>query len=365
MTRALRPGTAEIEAKDLSDKMDNGSSILIRMPALAESDLSQDILLKTTQLQLLMLTVLNDNRTAGLSAIHAEPGTGKTIATIFALHIAEELKWPGVRVLLHGDFHQNLQDFFDVEDTLSAVFVAERVFSQLKAKGIRLHMCFDNTFDRGIAGDETFLMALVRASFNNGHHIIVITDSKESAKEVARLDGARTRLALYQPQDERANRWSSEEARRYLETKEEVVSLKEPKEREELIDKILNNTQIPDDFGLWIPVHINEYLTSGRKPEAPQSARPGTSHVWVRQLQKDDAGRLDLVGKAFKTTGEIADIDDLKKAIKKENPKTVPCDAVEIDIYLQQEDRSWKEEIKMSGSLRNNDEDSPYGYFVP
>lgn len=30
---------------------------------------------------------------------------------------------------------------------------------------------------------------------------------------------------------------------------------------------------------------------------------------------QDDAGRLDLVGKAFKTTGEIADIDDLKKAL--------------------------------------------------
>jgi len=349
------------QAERLSEKMDNGSTILTRKPPPMES---QDILVKTTQLQLLMLAVLNDNRTAGLSAVHAEPGTGKTIATLCALHIAEELKWPGARVLLHGDFHQNLQDFFDVPDTLSAVFVAEHMFPQLKAKGIRLHMVFDNTFNRGIAGEETFLMALVRAAFNNGHHIIVITDSKELAKEVAGLDGARTRLALQQPQDERANRWSSEEARRYLESKEEVVSLKEPKEREQLIDKILNNTQIPDDFGLWIPVHINEYLTSGRKPEAPQCAR-GTSHVWVRQLQKDDAGRLDLVGKAFKTTGEIADIDDLKKAIKKENPTTVPCDAVEIDIYLQQEDRSWKEEIKMSASLRNNDEDSPYGYFVP
>ena len=37
-----------------------------------------------TGFQRLMTTVLNDNRTAGLSAVHAEPGVGKSVAT--AMH---------------------------------------------------------------------------------------------------------------------------------------------------------------------------------------------------------------------------------------------------------------------------------------
>jgi len=36
-----------------------------------------------------------------------------------------------------------------------------------------------------------------------------------------------------------------------------------------------------------------------------------------------------------------------------------------IDIYLQQEDGGWKKESKMSASLRDNAEESPYGYFLP
>eukprot|EP00434_Breviolum_minutum_P046852 symbB.v1.2.043418.t1/scaffold14554.1/size842/1 len=72
-------------------------------------------------------------------------------------------------------------------------------------------------------------------------------------------------------------RWSREQARTYLETKE----------LEEVIDKVLNKTEIPDDFGLWKPVDITEYVNTGMKPKAPQRA-PGTSApVWVRQLVKD------------------------------------------------------------------------------
>ena len=46
----------------------------------------------------------------------------------------------------------------------------------------------------------------------------------------------------------------------------------ETKELEEVIDKasVLNSTEIPDDFGLWRPVDITEYLNTGMKPKAPQ-----------------------------------------------------------------------------------------------
>ena len=54
------------------------------------------------------------------------------------------------------------------------------------------------------------------------------------------------------------------QARTYLETKE----------LEEVSDKVLNKTEIPDDFGLWKPVDITEYVNTGMKPKAPQRA-PG------------------------------------------------------------------------------------------
>ena len=89
------------------------------------------------------------------------------------------------------------------------------------------------------------------------------------------------------------------------------------------------------------------------------------------------------------------------EAIKKEKPNKVLCDPDEIDIYCQEaslfcvdrplqvrmelatknrivlfypfvlsepltlQDGGWKKESKMSASLRDNDEDSPYGYFLP
>ena len=108
------------------------------------------------------------------------------------------------------------------------------------------------------------LINLGRRAFNLGHHLVVITQSRDRAEEVSGLNGERTRLAMQQQQDERIYRWSREQAWNYLQTKEEVVSLKEPQKREQFIDKVLNNTQIPDDFGLWIPVRIMNFLRSGR-----------------------------------------------------------------------------------------------------
>ena len=118
------------------------------------------------------------------------------------------------------------------------------------------------------------LIDLARAAFAHGHHIVAITQSKKSAEEIADLNGERTRLAPQQQQDDRTYRWSRRQAQKYLETmEEEMVSPNEPKEREEFIGKVLNNTLIPDDVGLWRPVAINEYMKTGHKPKAPQRAR--------------------------------------------------------------------------------------------
>ncbi|CAK9008131.1 N-acetyltransferase domain-containing protein [Durusdinium trenchii] len=78
---------------------------------------------------------------------------------------------------------------------------------------------------------------------------------------------------------------------------------------------------------------------------------------------QDDNGGFELVGNAFTITGAVGDIDDLKKAIKKEEELSIAPS--KIDIFSQQEDGNWSKEEKMSASLRDTCEDSPCGYIVP
>ena len=260
----LEPGEdTEAHAKKLMDMIvqsGDASTILSKKPSVPEQ------VVKGTKFEQLIYTVLSDNRSTGLSALHAEPGIGKSIAAILAIQEQQASGCAGIRVLLAGDFPGNIQEFFRVPTPQLVVDVAEILFPLLKAKGIRLRIVFDNTFDRGIATHETSLMGLIRPAFEHGQHIIAITQTKKAAEELAGLNGARTRVAVQQQPEERMYRWSREQARTYLETKE----------LEEVIDKasVLNSTEIPDDFGLWRPVDITEYVNTGMKPKAPQRA-PG------------------------------------------------------------------------------------------
>ena len=260
----LKPGEdTEAHAKKLMDMIvqsGDASTILVEKPWVPEQ------VVKGTKFEQLIYAVLSDNRSTGLSAVHAEPGTGKSIAAILAIQEQQASECAGIRVLLAGDFPENIQEFFRVPTPRLAVDVAKFLFPLLKAKGIRLRIVFDNTFDRGIATHETSLMGLIRPAFEHGQHIIAITQTKKAAEELAGLNGARTRVAVQQQPEERMYRWSREQARTYLETKE----------LEEVIDKasVLNSTEIPDDFGLWRPVDITEYVNTGMKPKAPQRA-PG------------------------------------------------------------------------------------------
>ncbi|CAJ1442924.1 unnamed protein product, partial [Effrenium voratum] len=95
----------------------------------------------------LMITLLNDNRSSGLSAAHAEPGVGKSIATALALQKCEK---SAVSVLLQGEFTYSLEEFFR----------------------------FAHEFD---------------------HHLIVITQSEEAANEVDDLNGERSAATQIKP----------------------------------------------------------------------------------------------------------------------------------------------------------------------
>ena len=250
--------------------------------------------IRDTKFTALMREILRDTKTAGISAVYAEPGVGKSVAVAVAIQ-AEYSKSAATTALLQGNFEKTLEDFFRVCDAKRANDVAWRLFSLLRASNKRLHIIFDNTFDNGV--DKTGkLMDLARAAFAHGHHIIAITQFKKSAEEIADLNGERTRLAPQQQQDDRTYRWSRRQAQNYLETmEEEVVSPNEPKEREEFIGKVLNDTQISDDVGLWRPVAINAYMNTGRKPKAPQRAPGAKLRYWELVASVGDLAILALI----------------------------------------------------------------------
>ncbi|CAK9049263.1 unnamed protein product [Durusdinium trenchii] len=215
-------------------------------------------------------------------------------------------------------------------------------------------MVFDNTFDTGLSGQETNLMALTRAAHECDHHLIAVTQSEEAANKVANLNGARTRVL--EQQKAPSYRWSKGEAEEYLKA---VKTLTENAER------VLNMTQVPDEVGGWKPVDIKEYLKTGRRPEAPQQGQGGrstaNSAVWVRQLQKD-GDTFEQMGNAFPIDPVPSNIAYLKKAIKKEEELSIAPS--KIDIFSQQ-DGKWIKKEKMSASLRNTDETDCYGFTLP
>mmetsp|Transcript_23817 Transcript_23817/g.48950 ORF Transcript_23817/g.48950 Transcript_23817/m.48950 type:complete len:151 (-) Transcript_23817:293-745(-) len=101
-----------------------------------------------------------------------------------------------------------------------------------------------------------------------------------------------------------------------------------------------------------------------QKPHAQGSAAPAQPTViWACQLRKDGS-TIEVAGNAFQVKGAIANVDDLKKAIKNESPKTVTCDAFQMDIYSQ-EDGNWVKEKTMSASLRDTTESYCYGFTLP
>ncbi|CAJ1410649.1 unnamed protein product [Effrenium voratum] len=98
--------------------------------------------------------------------------------------------------------------------------------------------------------------------------------------------------------------------------------------------------------------------------EPSSAASQPSAAVWVCQLGSPDGKEPETIGSAFKITASVLDVDDLKKAIKQENPNTVFCDAHQLDIYSK-EDGRWVKEARMSASLRETDEADCYGFTLP
>ncbi|CAJ1385660.1 unnamed protein product [Effrenium voratum] len=97
----------------------------------------------------------------------------------------------------------------------------------------------------------------------------------------------------------------------------------------------------------------------------PGSAAPQRPPaVWVCQLGSPDGKNFEVIGNPFQVKGVLANVDDLKEAIKQKKPNTVSCDADELDIYSRQ-DGGWVKEETMSASLRETDEADCYGFTIP
>jgi len=85
--------------------------------------------------------------------------------------------------------------------------------------------------------------------------------------------------------------------------------------------------------------------------------------IWACQLRKDGS-TIEVAGNAFQVKGAIANVADLKDAIKEKKPKTVTCDADELDIYSQKDGR-WVKEDEDNEVNRGTSKAHCYGFVLP
>ena len=263
-----------------------------------------------TPFQHLINDVIADQTLTGVSAIHAEPGVGKSVAGALAILQWSQANPKHITVLVGGSL-QNLQHFFRIEHERFMPPVAASLFPILCGKGIRLQIILDNIFDKEVgSADAQLLMGLARASHRYGH-VIVVSQSQQVATDVANLNGARTRMAPQQ-RDILEYRWDEPMARQLIlclnatarvphqmESNSRMTTLWERILRffgrnpvfagnswnqnetksaleaaqkelvEEDIRKILEATKFPDKAGGWKPTNIQEFLLSGKLPTLP------------------------------------------------------------------------------------------------
>ncbi|CAE7214272.1 unnamed protein product, partial [Symbiodinium sp. CCMP2456] len=342
----------------IEQAVDEGNTVLI--PIAQEADLPLKPI-RGTPFEKLMVAVLQNTSVAGVYALHAEPGVGKsTAATLAALELKGRQP-TDVIVLLQNDFERQLESFFCVSNIKFSAEIARPFFTSLKDKGIRVRLILDNVLDSGrineLLGDR--LRVIARAANDNLHQVIVIVQSEAAANEVGDLNGDTTQKGNQMPAE--CYRWSREEAQELLNSTKIRELLKQrlrPDEEADdlngLLAEALERSEIPDKHGGWRPRSTIRYIMTGDRPSAPlpipgpSTASAGTTAspiTWVRQLVFDEAGQTyDESLPALKIKEAVEDVDDLKKAIRKENPSSIACDAYQLLIYSRDKDGEWRQE---------------------
>ena len=167
-----------------------------------------------TEFQHLVTSVLSDATSTGVSSIHAEPGTCKSVAVGLAMLTWAKHNPKCITVLVRGSL-DNLKDFFNVNEMRFLPAVAENLFPILSDAGVRLQLVLDNIFDKELGQRGEMLMSLARAAFEYGQ-VVVVTQSREVAEEVGSLNGARTRVSPQQKCNVSEYRWNEMQASRLL-----------------------------------------------------------------------------------------------------------------------------------------------------
>jgi len=89
-----------------------------------------------------------------------------------------------------------------------------------------------------------------------------------------------------------------------------------------------------------------------------------TKAVWVRQLQKEDGEIKEADTDPFQVKSDLSNVDDLKKAIRKEKPNRVKCDADEIEVRSLKDGR-WEKENADAEINRGTSMSDCYGFLLP
>ena len=259
-----------------------GKNVLI--PTAQEADLPFEPI-RGTPFEKLMVATLQNTRMAGVYALHAEPGAGKsTAATLAALELKGRQP-KDVIVVLQNDFEWQLKSFFCLSNVEFTAEIARPFLTMLRGKGIRLRLILDNVLDGSTviqqSGDR--LSVLARAANDNLHQVIVIVQSEAAAKAIGDLNGDTTRKGNQMPAV--WYRWSGEET---LELLNRTSNVQEPlekrlqddgeaKERNVLLAEALERSEIPDKYGRWRPRSTKRYIMTGDRPTAPLPI-PGGAH---------------------------------------------------------------------------------------
>eukprot|EP00437_Effrenium_voratum_P025609 CAMPEP_0181412228 /NCGR_PEP_ID=MMETSP1110-20121109/8311_1 /TAXON_ID=174948 /ORGANISM="Symbiodinium sp., Strain CCMP421" /LENGTH=418 /DNA_ID=CAMNT_0023534929 /DNA_START=82 /DNA_END=1334 /DNA_ORIENTATION=- len=262
-----------------------------------------------TLFERLMVDVLEDS-VGGTSAVFAEPGIGKSVASVLAAQKTNASQ-SRLTVVLQGAFEESLETFFRVQKASQAPKVARSMFKMLADHGVRLQIVFDNTFDNEVPEQSKAPMRdLTRFAFVHGHHLIVICQTREGAESVDDLNGVRTRIAAQQNgRCAEEFRWSEKLAENYL----NATVMSELKARGRGLERYadvmrewLNGTKVRDQFGGWNPTIMSLYVrrmcklgedvprearAAPRGPSAGSAGATSTSSVvWVRELIRKEDG---------------------------------------------------------------------------
>ena len=258
--------------KRIEEGVDDGNTILI--PIAQEADLPLEPI-RGTPFEKLMVAVLQNTSVAGVYALHAEPGAGKSTATTLAALELEGKQPKDVIVLLQNDFERQLKSFLRLANIEYTAEIVRPFFTRLKDKGIKVRLILDNVLDSGTMSEQSAdrLRVLARAATDNLHQILVIVQSEAAATSIGALNGDTTQKGSQMPAE--YYRWSRQETQELLNSTDLQERLKkrlrdgDAEELNVLLTEALDRSQIPDEYGQWRPRSTKRYIMIGDRPTAP------------------------------------------------------------------------------------------------